>query len=201
MEKICNKCQVNKHLNLYGKDRRNKDGLQGICNDCRKIIKQAARSERMAGRNIIPVARKTCNKCQANKPSDQFFKDAGLSDGRATICKECKSKSCGEWRIKNRDYYNAAMRRYRKINYIRDRLYRYKLTLEQYEKMLKDQNELCKICSKGPPKNRPLVIDHCHITNKVRSLLCYSCNRNLHAIETKAFYHKALAYLKSHEIN
>lgn len=44
------------------------------------------------------------------------------------------------------------------------------------------QNDLCAICGKPETAERsgkvmPLSIDHCHVTNQVRALLCHRCNK------------------------
>lgn len=55
---------------------------------------------------------------------------------------------------------------------------RYGITLEDFERMVLAQGNLCAICNE-PPENKDstkLHIDHCHTTGKVRGLLCRSCN-------------------------
>lgn len=57
----------------------------------------------------------------------------------------------------------------------------YGMTYEDYWKMYHSQNGECKICNRKPVvgntgSKRPLVVDHCHDTNKVRGLLCNQCN-------------------------
>ena len=55
--------------------------------------------------------------------------------------------------------------------------------LEAFDNLYKQQNGLCGIC-KQPEfhygnsigKPRRLAIDHCHLTGKVRGLLCTGCN-------------------------
>lgn len=59
---------------------------------------------------------------------------------------------------------------------------RYGITLIDYDNMLLEQNGGCKICGRHPKKYR-LSIDHDHKTNKVRGLLCVSCNRALGRLE------------------
>lgn len=66
---------------------------------------------------------------------------------------------------------------------------RYGITLDDYNKMRKDQNYSCAICGrhedkvKGKVGVRPLHIDHCHTTGKVRGLLCGRCNTSLERFE------------------
>ena len=50
---------------------------------------------------------------------------------------------------------------------------RYDITVEEYNRMVKEQEGKCLICKKTPEK---LVIDHSHKTGTVRGLLCHSCN-------------------------
>jgi hypothetical protein len=69
----------------------------------------------------------------------------------------------------------------------------YGITIEQYYAMLREQNGLCKLCSK-PPKSRRLVIDHCHQTGKVRGLLCNGCNRSMHLLDNADLLAKAIKY-------
>lgn len=65
----------------------------------------------------------------------------------------------------------------------------YGISLEDYNNMLQTQSSLCAICfrpetflGKGG-KIRPLCVDHCHTTGKVRGLLCNSCNVALGNLE------------------
>lgn len=193
--KTCNKCDVERPLAEYVPDRRNKDGLQGICNVCRKAQKQLDRAKRMAGINIAPVIEKECNKCKVVKPAESFFVDSGIADGRATICKECKMQSTYKWRDENRDRYNENMRKYHAKHYQKFRLLRYKMTPEQHAEMLAKQNGVCAICQQPPKGKMPLAVDHNHETGAVRGLLCYGCNRALHTLDNQDLLARALRYL------
>lgn len=51
----------------------------------------------------------------------------------------------------------------------------YNITIEEYNDLLLDQNGRCKICN-NESTARKLAVDHCHITGKVRGLLCNKCN-------------------------
>lgn len=84
----------------------------------------------------------------------------------------------------------------------------YNLDAENYLQLVVQQKNLCAICNK-PETNknrhgdtRPLNVDHCHTTGKVRGLLCTHCNTMLGSardnIETML---KGVDYLKLHKEN
>ncbi|MCR4284930.1 MAG: endonuclease VII domain-containing protein [archaeon] len=83
----------------------------------------------------------------------------------------------------------------------------YGLSLEEYAFMLQKQNGLCYIC-KQPPKGVhqsgtpfSLHVDHDHITGKVRSLLCTSCNTSLgHYEKKKDLFEKYLGDMYPHDL-
>ena len=54
----------------------------------------------------------------------------------------------------------------------------YGISLDDYNKILKDQNNCCAICKKHKDAfTKSLAVDHCHLSGKVRGLLCINCNR------------------------
>jgi hypothetical protein len=53
---------------------------------------------------------------------------------------------------------------------------KYGLTPEGYVALLHAQNGKCAICGKGPNSGDKLWIDHNHVTQTVRGLLCKRCN-------------------------
>lgn len=55
---------------------------------------------------------------------------------------------------------------------------RYAITVERYNEIFEEQKGVCKICG-TPPNGKDLVVDHDHMTGKVRGLLCFSCNFGL----------------------
>lgn len=83
-------------------------------------------------------------------------------------------------------------------------LYRnYGITILNYEEILEKQNNVCAICG-GTGTERAdhskskcnLVVDHCHNTNKVRGLLCHTCNTALGQFkDSKQLLQKAIEYL------
>lgn len=74
----------------------------------------------------------------------------------------------------------------------------YSLTKDQVEQMLVVQNNSCAICSVSFEKII-MHIDHCHNSNKVRSLLCSKCNQAIGLLdENIERFEKAAAYLKAY---
>lgn len=81
----------------------------------------------------------------------------------------------------------------------------FKITYEQYNKILKEQNFVCAICEE-PEKVihhisgilKSLAVDHCHKTGKIRGLLCQRCNRVLGKIKDRIdLLEKMKAYLNA----
>lgn len=88
----------------------------------------------------------------------------------------------------------------------RDRLKRYyNLTLEEVNERYEAQGKRCLICTEfmtqpeiGNTK-RTLNIDHCHNTNKVRGIICSSCNVGLGNFgDNPGTLYRAYTYLKEH---
>ena len=91
------------------------------------------------------------------------------------------------WWIKNKVVYKPLRRAY-------DLQRLYGLTVEQFEKLVFSQHHLCALCGEQAPR---LVVDHCHVTGRVRGLLCDRCNRALgHFKDQIELIEKALLYLK-----
>lgn len=75
---------------------------------------------------------------------------------------------------------------------------KYGLQPGEYAQMLAAQNNRCAIC--GLPGNKPLHVDHCHASGKVRELLCDLCNRGLGYFQDEPSRLEAAAnYLRSHQ--
>src|SRR5690606_10180623 len=56
----------------------------------------------------------------------------------------------------------------------------YRITLEEYEKILEEQGGVCAICGKHPKPGKSLAVDHAHRDGRsgpVRGCLCFMCNK------------------------
>lgn len=76
------------------------------------------------------------------------------------------------------------------------------ITKEGYLELLESQNNCCAIC-KAPEgeitRNRRLHLDHCHVSNKVRGLLCAKCNQGLGSFkDNRLLLQEASDYLAKH---
>lgn len=59
---------------------------------------------------------------------------------------------------------------------------RFGIDANDWEAMFAAQDGRCAICGREQKEGR-LAVDHDHVTNKVRKLLCRSCNRNVAIVE------------------
>ena len=73
-------------------------------------------------------------------------------------------------------------------------LYKYGITIKEYNKLYKKQGGVCAICRKKQ-KIRCLAVDHDHTTARIRRLLCIRCNWGLSRRKTK----KYIEYVKNHQ--
>jgi hypothetical protein len=64
--------------------------------------------------------------------------------------------------------------------------YQYGITIDDYNKMFEKQKGKCDICERHQNDlTRTLCVDHDHKTNKVRALLCVTCNTDVSVVENK----------------
>jgi len=76
--------------------------------------------------------------------------------------------------------------------------HRYGITEEDYNQMAEEQKHCCQICNNKPVK--PLYVDHCHNTNKIRGLLCHKCNVALgHMNDDPKQLLKAVEYITKYQ--
>lgn len=129
---------------------------------------------------------KCCIKCKKTKSVFDFYKENRRKTlyGVQNYCKLC------EFKRKQKAHKKFPLR-LKQVNFKR----RYKLTLEQYDLMLKNQKHKCEICKKKQSYN--LYVDHNHITKSNRGLLCRNCNFLIgHAKENTQLLKLAIEYIK-----
>jgi hypothetical protein len=99
-----------------------------------------------------------------------------------------------KWHVKNRKENPES---YRASKYKSN----YGLTIEQYDTMFVAQNGCCAIC-KNPPNHKwhkHLHVDHDHLTDQVRQLLCHGCNTGMGGFkDDPALLRVAADYIERH---
>lgn len=75
----------------------------------------------------------------------------------------------------------------------------YGISLNQKQDMFDKQCGTCEICKTKFTSISKAHVDHCHVTNKVRGLLCTKCNPGIGFFEDSLITLKsALKYLKKY---
>ena len=159
---------------------------------------------------------KKCSKCQ--QPGS-FYKDKNAAGGYRSICNACDKAKAKIWNKKNHvkhaehekkhrsdnpDRVKANKNKYVKSNprAIKDSWlkYTYGLGIEEYELMKSNQGDRCAICCKHEDDlYKDLCVDHCHVSGKVRKLLCAKCNSALGFLDENIQNAKnLLKYLEDH---
>lgn len=141
--------------------------------------------------------KRRCYTCKRSKTLSCFLRDKTRPRGRAYQCRKCKNSEAVRRYGTNCAMYAA---RYRAQN-----IAKYGITLYDFAQLRAAQNNLCAICQQpettrtNSGRVRRLCIDHDHRTNKVRGLLCVSCNRALGLLRDKPeLLRKASIYLEQH---
>ncbi len=123
------------------------------------------------------LGRKKCPSCDEHKDLSEYSPEKGKAFDVTSWCKVC---------INNIKIKRYTLRRGREIHL----KHKYKLSTEEYDAMLEEQNSVCACCGREETRivgrnNRSegkipmLHVDHCHATGLIRGLLCSSCNQAL----------------------
>lgn len=150
---------------------------------------------------------KRCTKCRILKSFTEFSKDVKRKSRLAPHCKKCASENNKLWYYRQpTEAHRDKMRRWREENptkALAARLKRHNLTVEQYHDLILGQDGKCAVCEcPFGDGGRSINIDHCHITNVVRGLLCKNCNTSLGKFkESPDLLRKAAEYLEKHNKN
>ena len=144
-------------------------------------------------------AKRYCRKCGKTKSIRWFYN--ATRRGRKEkqyACKTCQLKQTRRWQ-------NSLTSEEKRIARRRETLRQYGMTLEDYDRMLEEQNGVCAICcepevqiTKGTVPR--LAVDHDDETGRVRGLLCAQCNQGIGKFKHRCdLLFRAISYLKQHE--
>jgi hypothetical protein len=164
-----------------------------------------------------------CTTCEKFLPKEKFHKKTQNKNGYSYKCRRCtseygkrnrnsdpnfaeKHKLRGQkWYtenkedklLKNKEWRENNISKYREINLKS----RFGINNTQYEEMLNLQSNSCSICKKHKDEfTYHLVVDHCHVTGKIRGLLCKKCNLGIgHLNDDITILENSIEYLKKHK--
>ncbi len=133
---------------------------------------------------------KKCSTCSLYKRYHEFYKCKSQATGFTCSCKTChnvyykKRRSATQKRDNLKSRWTTIKRKYG-------------VTKEQYYDLLAKQKGRCAICNRTDAghENGPdsLRIDHCHLTGKIRGLLCHSCNIGIGNLKDNSLLLRAAA--------
>lgn len=131
---------------------------------------------------------KTCSKCKVPKPESEFYRNKLTKDGLIGSCKDCdKQYKAAHYEANAERNRQRAIESHKKFpdrrrnNKLRQD---FGLTLAEYKNILEKQKGVCAICNHSESEKRlgtrkNLSVDHDHLTNTIRGLLCSACNTGL----------------------
>lgn len=137
---------------------------------------------------------RVCCGCKVYKPWAEFNKATGGYLGKRSRCRICDGAVSAKWKEDTQYYqtHREEILQYKRDSYCPvakknyDLQKKYGITLDDFMGMYEHQNGCCKVCkqavekfSTSKQKQDAAVVDHCHVTGKVRGLLCQTCNRAL----------------------
>lgn len=131
---------------------------------------------------------KQCPVCKISKELVEF----PTNISKYNLCKACKNEKSKQWQKNNPDKVKEQRR---KTRLKKD----FGLSVEEYDNMFKLQKGCCAVCNETQETKR-LAVDHCHITGKIRQLLCTRCNILLgKTYDSENLLLKLASYLRKHK--
>lgn len=144
-----------------------------------------------------------CSKCGIEQPETEFHKSSSHNTGRNPQCRTCfnatrrnqSGKALEAKQKREREYYGSNKEQVRERQLMR----KYGLIVEDYNRMVAEQDNKCAICSTEMTGPREPAVDHDHVTGEVRDLLCSKCNAGIGLLQDSPdVLLKAAKYLEKH---
>lgn len=201
--KICSHCNTAKPISEFNWQNKDKGYRQPKCRPCLREYQKGRRPRsdnpgpRLHGSNgsfvtIVVDGHKRCVRCGTVKPVSEFNWRNKTKGHRQSKCSPCQSEYQRERlavpenreksRARSRGWYAANTEQATAYMRMRNLFRKYRITPEEYQRRLAEQNGVCAICggTGGMHHMRsPLVVDHDHETDEIRGLLCAGCNTGL----------------------
>jgi len=195
--KICSRCKIEKLISEFNKDKSKKDGYYSSCKECNKKRDKEYRQNHKHEIDVYQKEYRQKNKEYFRQKAKEYYQ----------LNKEKLKEYKTIYRENNKEKIKAQQIEYRENNPEKIRNHDLKsnhnITLEEYNKMLDEQNGVCAICfeketdKESNKKIKSLAVDHDHKIGSVRGLLCGKCNKMLGMAKDNIFILKnAIEYLK-----
>lgn len=200
--KTCTGCGKSKPRTAFHKRSSAKDGLQSRCKKCNADAQRDRYRTRTAALRtaVKPYAQnwgldgRRCTGCQEWKQWKHFSRLKQGHLGYNPRCKECVNRNVRSSRRVNVDRSRRGERERRGRTGASYKA-RYGIDREEYEGMARRQLGACALC--GNDEKR-LVVDHDHVSGRVRELLCDRCNRDMAVVDEPGRVEALLAYRDKH---
>jgi hypothetical protein len=186
--KHCAKCKTEQPFDYFVNDKNRPDGKFSYCKTC------TSRNPKRFVRNYENKINgmKYCDDCDESKPVKEFYRNRSAKDGLSYQCIKCSRARRDAWYEKNPERRHL---KNRDLSLFKN----YGITTEVYDEMFEKQNGLCAICGSddyGNKRVRYFFVDHDHVSNRVRGLLCSKCNQAIGLLgDSVENLKKAIEYL------
>lgn len=141
---------------------------------------------------------KTCTKCKLELAEERFGKNSKSKDGLNYMCKSCMNQASKDYHKNNpaKGRHSPQAKENKKWATIKRK---YGITKEQHAALFAKQGNVCAICGNVP---RKICVDHDHITDQVRGLLCLDCNLAVGLMKDKPeWVQQMVHYLQNYDKN
>lgn len=172
-EKKCNKCGELKDLKDFGPQKNSPDKKRYSCRICSN---EKVRNERRLLRR-----------------NDSNYRERRNAYSRAY---GKKRRSDLDYLFKQRKYGRLQYRKHRKSQKEREVRKTFGIGLIDYESLRKEANGVCFLCGEPESETNILVLDHGHLSKRIRKFIHRYCNVRLQAVEDSQFLKRALEYLR-----
>jgi hypothetical protein len=181
------------------------DLMSSECRECRGTqAKKRASQKKASMREMDFPKTKVCKICGNEKNITDFNLHYGNKDLHRTECIDCQKLHARAYYPTIRDAARAKGKIWysdnKELNHGYHLKRKFNLSREMYQKMLDDQDGVCKICGSDKPRGRydNFSVDHDHKTGEIRGLLCSFCNTGIGQFQdSPSLLRKAATYLES----
>ena len=135
--KRCNRCNQEKNIIEFSRDKANKDGRRTICKVCTKKIKP-----------IFYNIKKVCKVCKKTLDISQFYRHSCLKDGYMNRCKLCEKECAREQRIKHSKTVRKRGRKYYESHHV-ELLKKCREYSNQYPERARARNTIKRMVKRG----------------------------------------------------